>query len=450
MASTTGDQSPGTSTDERPRGSRGGSSRTSPLERLRTAPPAPARGAVVPEAPERVPVQRSDASVEPAPIVRLPSPPRTPEAGDGADQDITAGADDGVSEQGQTSTGSRDRRDAGEGAGGGTAGRGAGGGWDAVGVPLWLSGAPPAPPAPPRIPDSEPRDRDSDDADLGTVDLGVDVWGSGRWDGSDADWEWDDDEPPGGRPRSRFAVAPPAAIALILVGVIACVVAGYALWKGDSPAPVVDFPAAAANTSTVPSGVQAPAGDHTPTLGQSPEQVSPEHRTPAPQADSMVVSVVGLVARPGLIRLPPGARVGDAIKKAGGARKNADLLSLNLAQQLRDGDQVLVGYAGGNGEMSMRSAVVGPGATGAPPAAGESTAPSPSDGEAPTAGSGTVNLNTASQTELETLPGVGPVTAKSILDWRQRNGRFTSVDQLTEVDGIGPARLEKLRDKVTV
>ena len=61
-----------------------------------------------------------------------------------------------------------------------------------------------------------------------------------------------------------------------------------------------------------------------------------------------------------------------------------------------------------------------------------------------------MNLNTASQAELESLPGVGPVTAKSILDWRQRNGRFTSVDQLTEVDGIGPARLEKLRDKVIV
>ena len=164
----------------------------------------------------------------------------------------------------------------------------------------------------------------------------------------------------------------------------------------------------------------------------------------------MVVSVVGLVGRPGLIRLPPGARVGDAIKKAGGARKNADLLSLNLAQQLRDGDQVLVGYAGRSGEMSMRSAVVGPGSTGVPPEGEPPTTPSSPGGESPAAGSGTVNLNTASQTELETLPGVGPVTAKSILDWRQRNGRFTSVDQLTEVDGIGPARLEKLRDKVTV
>jgi len=394
-------------------------------------------------------VNISDPSAGPAPIVRLPAPPSKPAAGDGTDPDILVGMDDVVSEDDQSTTGSRERPVAGEGAGDRNAGRAAGGGWDAVGVPAWLSGAPPAPPAPPPVQDSESRGRDRGDVDSGAGDLSVDEWGSGGWDAPDEDWEWDDDEPSGGRPRSRFAVAPPAAIALILVGVVACVVAGFALWKGDSPAPVVDFPAAA-NTSTIPTGAQAPVGDHAPTTGESPEKARSEQKTPAPQADSMVVSVVGLVARPGLIRLPAGSRVGDAIKQAGGARKNADLLSLNLAQQLRDGDQVLVGYAGRSGELSMRSAVVGPGSTGAPPAAGKPTAPSSPDGESPAAGSGTVNLNTASQTELETLPGVGPVTAKSILDWRQRNGRFTSVDQLTEVDGIGPARLEKLRDKVTV
>jgi competence protein ComEA len=99
--------------------------------------------------------------------------------------------------------------------------------------------------------------------------------------------------------------------------------------------------------------------------------------------------------------------------------------------------------------MSMRSAVVG--AEGAAPAPGPSAGPgSPPPASSAAEAGGRVNLNTATETELDALPGVGPVTAKAILDWRERNGRFTSVDQLAEVDGIGPARLARLRDLVTV
>ncbi|GAB86456.1 putative DNA-binding protein [Gordonia rubripertincta NBRC 101908] len=244
-----------------------------------------------------------------------------------------------------------------------------------------------------------------------------------------------DDDSPGGDEdddpirRRRFAVAPPAAIALIAVGVIACVVAGFGLFRGTDTTPVVDFGAA---------GLSSTAAVSTPPVAAQPST------TPA----QLVVSVVGLVNKPGLVRLAPGARVAEAIDHAGGPRKGADLLSLNLAQVLRDGDQVLVGYAGGEGQMSMRSAVVG--AEGAVPAPGPSAGPGSPPPAPPAAAGGRVNLNTATETELDALPGVGPVTAKAILDWRERNGRFTSVDQLAEVDGIGPARLAKLRDLVTV
>ncbi|MGC4960130.1 helix-hairpin-helix domain-containing protein [Gordonia sp. DT218] len=244
--------------------------------------------------------------------------------------------------------------------------------------------------------------------------------------------EPDPDELDEAGPRRRFAVAPPAAIALILVGIVACAVAGFTLLGGgseDATTPVA-FPTAAGPTGSA----AAPAASV----------------VPPPAAEDLVVSVVGLVHRPGLVRLRGQARVADAIDRAGGARQGADLLSLNLAQRLNDGDQILVGYAGSGGRMSMRSAVVGPsGAAGAadPPSAG-SGGPATSG---PTGGTtGKVNLNTATEAQLDELPGVGPVTAKAIIGWRDTHGQFASVEQLGEVDGIGPARLAKLRDLVTV
>lgn len=236
-------------------------------------------------------------------------------------------------------------------------------------------------------------------------------WDDGEWD-EDEDWE----DPP----RRRLTMLPPAAIGLIGVGVIACVIAGFSLLRGTEPvAPLVDFPASAG-----PSSQAAPG--------------APSAETPA----EIVVSVAGLVRRPGLVRLPPNSRVAEALDRAGGARENADLLSLNLAQILHDGDQVLVGTREG-GVGAVRSAVV---------SSAPGTAPDTSPGTVPGAApqSGTVNLNTATEAELDTLPGVGPVTAKAIIAWRERNGGFASVDQLAEVEGIGPARLAKLRDAVTV
>lgn len=141
----------------------------------------------------------------------------------------------------------------------------------------------------------------------------------------------------------------------------------------------------------------------------------------------VVVDVVGKVRRPGVYRLSDGSRVADALQVAGGALPGVDLSRLNLARKLADGEQVAVGVSGAE-------AAGGPAATGA----------------APGTASALVDLNTATVAQLDTLPGVGPVLAQRIVDWRTEHGRFDSVDQLQEVSGIGPSRLADLRPLVTV
>jgi competence protein ComEA len=230
--------------------------------------------------------------------------------------------------------------------------------------------------------------------------------------------------------RRRWRSTPAAAVGLVVVGVVATLIALYTAFSGADGSEIpVDFPESA--------GVPTPADP------------SPSSEMRAPPTE-LVVSVVGLVHRPGLVRLSPQARVADAIEKAGGAKPNADLLSLNLAQPLRDGDQVLVGFTDPAGRFQMRSAVVPvDGAAGPPAPAGSTSAAAPATSPVDE-GMSPVDLNTATEAELDTLPGVGPVTAAAIIAWRQAHGSFTSVDQLAEVDGIGPARLEKLKTRVTV
>lgn len=157
----------------------------------------------------------------------------------------------------------------------------------------------------------------------------------------------------------------------------------------------------------------------------------------------VVVSVVGLVRSPGLVTLAPGARIADALQSAGGVADGADTIGLNMARPLSDGEQIVVGVAAPSGLPTVLGSAVVPGAAVAPPSTSVGLNPAPKAREV-------LDLNSATVEQLDTLPGIGPVTAAAIVAWRQANGKFTSVDQLADVDGIGPARLDRLRSLVRV
>jgi competence protein ComEA len=161
----------------------------------------------------------------------------------------------------------------------------------------------------------------------------------------------------------------------------------------------------------------------------------------AADTGQVVVHVVGRVRHPGVVSLPAGARVQQAINAAGGARRDADLARVNLARPVMDGEQVVVPRPG-----EPMAGPVGAVQAGSP-GAGSSGA-STGSGRSGTAPGQPVDINTATLAELDTLPGVGPVLAQRILDWRAQNGRFTSVEELGEVSGIGDAVLARLRPLV--
>jgi competence protein ComEA len=207
---------------------------------------------------------------------------------------------------------------------------------------------------------------------------------------------------------SRFRAVVDPDRAAVAVGIVALVVvAGWWLVR-PSPRPVeTDLPVA----STVPLA--------------SPPSIAPVE---------VVVQVAGAVARPGVYRLDDGARVVDLVDAAGGALADADLQALALAGRLTDGQRVQVPRQG----ETLPPSVLGL-APGADDRAGGASVPA-----AP------VDLNLATMAELDTLPGIGPATAQAILTYRERNGPFRTVEDLGEVQGIGPARLEALRDLVRV
>lgn len=204
---------------------------------------------------------------------------------------------------------------------------------------------------------------------------------------------------------------------VVVLLVVALLAAGAVLWWVQRAQPEVVTAEPVALSSPVAGATSAPPAD--------PAAPAPP---PATTSAEVVVDVAGKVRRPGIVTLPVGSRVVDALQAAGGARRGAELTSLNLARVLVDGEQIVVGLPA----VSMPS---GPAQSGGSPGA-------PADA--------VVNLNTATLDELDTLPQVGPVTAQAILAWRTDHGRFTSVDELLEVDGIGEATLAKLRPLVTV
>ncbi|MGY1642051.1 ComEA family DNA-binding protein [Geodermatophilus sp. SYSU D00703] len=195
--------------------------------------------------------------------------------------------------------------------------------------------------------------------------------------------------------------------ALWVAGVLAALAVAAGTWL-DRPR-VEPAPEPSVAASAPPTSGAAPA---TPSVG-----------TAADASPTVVVSVVGLVSRPGLVTLPSGARVADAVAAAGGLLPEADPASINLAAVVSDGEQIAVGVPGA--------------APAGPPAAGSS-------------GTGLVDLNTATVADLDALPGIGPVLAQRIVDHRDQQGRFASVEQLDDVPGIGPTTYAELAELVTV
>lgn len=222
----------------------------------------------------------------------------------------------------------------------------------------------------------------------------------------DAELPAREDEPAMARPRVEI----PHVRALATVGVAASVLLVWWLLSGRPQESEPVAPLAFSSTSTP---------------GPTPAQGAP--------ADRLIVDVVGKVRRPGIVTVPKGSRVYEAIDAAGGLRGRVDTTTLNLARELVDGEQVLVGIAPVDATGSPGSGSGGSGSPGPGPAAGAK-----------------INLNTATLEQLDTLPGVGPVTARAILDWREAEGPFASVDDLLDVKGIGDATLAELRDLVVV
>lgn len=207
----------------------------------------------------------------------------------------------------------------------------------------------------------------------------------------------------GWTPREKGLVAAVGVLVLVLTGV------GMVLWTG---------------------GDQTAAEPELQSYNPQSKEAAPQKEDKADEPTELVVDVKGEVKKPGVYRFSPGARVEEAVRKAGGPGKGADMNQVNLAQALSDGMALYI------------------------PAKGEEV-PAISAGASGSGGSGdeggqTVNINTATSEELQQLNGIGPSKAEAIIQYREENGAFSSADELIEVPGIGEKTLETLQDQVTV
>ena len=251
--------------------------------------------------------------------------------------------------------------------------------------------------------------------------------------------------PPGSLPPSGEELPAPRRFGRTHLGIVAVVLllgVLVAAWSLVRARPVAL--AAPGPTAVVVTEVPAPAGTPLPAPTAPPAPTPPPAPRPAAGPSSpgaapgagLVVHVLGAVRRPGLVRLPAPARVQDAIDAAGGFTRAADPGELNLAQLLTDGQQVVIGTRD-EPDGEVRGSGGGAAGGGGDPAAG---------------GGGTtvLDLNSADPVQLEELPGVGPVTATRIVAWRDEHGRFSRVEELQEVDGIGPKTYAEIAPHVRV
>lgn len=234
-------------------------------------------------------------------------------------------------------------------------------------------------------------------------------------------------EAPSWLPQALLAPGPVAVVAVLLALGLAFT-AWWALRSQPEPLP---------STLPVAAGLATPlavpgATPQVSVSGAAAGAGAPGASGTAPPTD-VVAHVAGRVRRPGIVVLRSGDRVADAVQAAGGALPRVDLASLNLARLVVDGEQILVGVG---------PPASGAGSTGAGPLGGT--------GSGTGTGAGKINLNTATAAELEELPGVGPVTASSIIAFREEHGAFTSVEELLDVSGIGEATLAEIAPHATI
>lgn len=245
------------------------------------------------------------------------------------------------------------------------------------------------------------------------------------------------------KPSALFGAAALLVLVLAIVGV-------RTAWaeRAAEPVPVGSTGNVSVDAVQETGEVAASGADPEPAgaVGESTVSATDSGTSALEPVASAYVHVIGAVREPGVVRVPAGSRVSDVVKAAGGLSGDADLSRINLARVVVDAERIWVPVEGEELPAEVVDAAPTPG-----PASGtisETTAP---DGTgAGEAASAQIDLNTADSATLQTLPGVGPVTAESILTWRTEHGRFSTIDELLEVSGIGPRTLDKLRPRVIV